>query len=483
MYRLILFLLTFYAATSQAGDPLLGKDIFQKGHSLEAASATIGEGMEMNVKSFPCASCHKLDASGGFEGGVRVPAITWRALTKRRPDETHTAYTEESLKAAITEGIGSLGQELHPLMPRYQFSQIDLDNLLAYLKVQTNFKETGINKEAIKIGVIVTELDQYKDILDTSLKVISNYFGDINLNGGINGREIQLVKESPKNIASDVLFHTILIATPEEIETSGLYQATVEQGVPILFSLVSLAKTHSNIIQHQASLFEQLSSLVAYRGSTKDSRHSVLFIDDNELGEKISSKLAHLEGVDFDIYKVGSAVQDISTNHLLDDIFWFSRKADITNLITYLNASSGQYNIYTSLDLIGAELKDLSLNTNVKIILSNPRGAPDFNSQAYRNYEKFCAIYGVSNIYPEWVRMSYLSAELISYTLKKSGRHLNREKLLNSARSINSLRVGVAQSISTNENGYKPSQILLYDSNNKSLIQLHQWLSGQLSAN
>ncbi|MBC3917146.1 hypothetical protein H8L32_06640 [Undibacterium sp. CY18W] len=88
-----------------------------------------------------CIRCHGSLGEGREEGGLRAPAIAGRS--DRLP-----------ILRAMLEGVGSNGQVLHPLMPRYQFDAASLDDLLAYLNVIG--KDTpGVSESVLRIGVML----------------------------------------------------------------------------------------------------------------------------------------------------------------------------------------------------------------------------------------------------------------------------------------------------------------------------------------
>ena len=103
-------------------------------------TATNMPGMgQAGMMQMGCANCHGAAGKGGvftFPDGTLAPDISWSTLSK--PMEMHgeaePAYTEDTLKRAITKGIGSDGDELAPWMPRWQMPERDLDDLIAYLK-------------------------------------------------------------------------------------------------------------------------------------------------------------------------------------------------------------------------------------------------------------------------------------------------------------------------------------------------------------
>ena len=91
-----------------------------------------------------CIDCHGRDGRGGLAvipGGGVSPDVRYSVLTgKEQPaprgasEREHRPYTDETIKRAIVKGLDADGQELDRVMPRYQMSDQDLDDLIAHLK-------------------------------------------------------------------------------------------------------------------------------------------------------------------------------------------------------------------------------------------------------------------------------------------------------------------------------------------------------------
>ena len=74
-----------------------------------------------------CAMCHGTDGHGGQMMGRTVPCNTFTCLSA-------DGYTEDLIKRAITQGIDQDGHQLDLMMPRWQISESDLNDLISYLK-------------------------------------------------------------------------------------------------------------------------------------------------------------------------------------------------------------------------------------------------------------------------------------------------------------------------------------------------------------
>lgn len=99
-----------------------------------------------------CASCHGEDGRGGtvrmMMTTVTAPNIQYNNLTSPEHSEEeegehddgeaghagHPPYIDETIKRAITRGSDPAGESLHWMMPRWDMTDEQLDDLIAFLK-------------------------------------------------------------------------------------------------------------------------------------------------------------------------------------------------------------------------------------------------------------------------------------------------------------------------------------------------------------
>jgi cytochrome c oxidase subunit II len=87
-----------------------------------------------------CASCHGEDGRGGtvrlMMDTINVPDIRYHTLTEgvHGDDHDHPVYTDEDIVRAITRGVNPIGEPLERMMPRWNMSAEQLEDLLDYLK-------------------------------------------------------------------------------------------------------------------------------------------------------------------------------------------------------------------------------------------------------------------------------------------------------------------------------------------------------------
>ncbi len=124
----------FKTATSERGTPI----DMSIGRMHMGATMGMGGGGMMT-----CADCHGADGRGGavtmmMLGSFEPPDIRYRTLTQPHqgaPGEPeHLPYDDATLRQAITQGLDPAGATLEFPMPRWQMSDEDLADLIAYLK-------------------------------------------------------------------------------------------------------------------------------------------------------------------------------------------------------------------------------------------------------------------------------------------------------------------------------------------------------------
>jgi len=120
-----------------------GERIYYTGISARTGPVPI-QGGPMWLQHGPvgCVACHGVHGRGGIPVmmGTAIPEdIRYGALIqgeheKGKEEMKHPPYTDALIKRAITKGIDPAGEPLDWTMPRWQFGDEDVADLLAYLK-------------------------------------------------------------------------------------------------------------------------------------------------------------------------------------------------------------------------------------------------------------------------------------------------------------------------------------------------------------
>jgi len=172
----------------------IGKRIYQQGilaNGTPLLGVSAGE-VTLSGSTVSCIRCHRRSGFGSTEGNLRISPILGDILYNernksdkelgRRRTKGHgarPAYTDLTLKNAITIGTGADNRKLNVLMPRYKLIDSDVNAIIAYLKSLTIKTDGGITKENINIATIITS-----DVSDSRSKAIQDlleiYFKDVN---------------------------------------------------------------------------------------------------------------------------------------------------------------------------------------------------------------------------------------------------------------------------------------------------------------
>lgn len=159
MLRFGLCLLAALGATLDAA-PQRGREIYRTGAVAgepPIRAALAGGEQTIDAAIIPCAGCHGVDGRGGSsESGAKPADITPQALQAPADvgSRRRIAYTPTLLKRAITLGFDASGNPLDRVMPRFQLSQRDARDLIAYLHVIDREAPPGVDDASLRIALL-----------------------------------------------------------------------------------------------------------------------------------------------------------------------------------------------------------------------------------------------------------------------------------------------------------------------------------------
>src|SRR5262249_33836950 len=214
--------------------------------------------------SIACANCHGREGQGKTEGGVSPTNLTWDSLTRPYTVTTpsgrqHSAYDEALLKRAITMGFDPAGNELHVAMPRFRMSLEDMTDLIAYIKKMGKSLDPGLTATTIQLGAVVPGEGPLSEIGRALRGVIEAYFEELNNQGGIFGRRIELLvmnggeTDVRRSVARGGLFALVAPFTAGADETFGA--AFEEEQIPVVGPITLLPQTGTAAKRHTFYLY------------------------------------------------------------------------------------------------------------------------------------------------------------------------------------------------------------------------------------
>lgn len=203
MKRLVLAIVTLYLAVFNVTLVFAFTPLEEQGRQLYRSvvspygnniTAYVGQGsVALPATSVPCIGCHGRDGIGRPEGGLTPSNVTWNNLSKAYGGESASgrrfpAYTEKSLYIALTKGLDPAGNRLDPGMPRFDMSMQEVRALIAYLTRIEEELDPGVFEDRLVVGTLQPD----NALGQVVTAVLTAYFDDINQNGGIFGRSLEL---------------------------------------------------------------------------------------------------------------------------------------------------------------------------------------------------------------------------------------------------------------------------------------------------
>ncbi len=242
-----LFGLGALAASDLSQQEEKGRALFLTGQiNAPPPYALVGAGdVRVPATAVPCATCHGHDGRGRTERGIVPPNITWSTLSDWGSGHQRPPYSETSVIRAITMGIGAGGHRLDPIMPRFQLALADAAALLAYLKHLGALPQPGQDDHALVLGTVLDGPDAAVE------PMLSAYFAQINRDGGLFGRQLELRAEhraggeTPgRAIARLIKSNAIFAVLAPDIsgDERGVVAAADADGMPVIGPLTPSAR-------------------------------------------------------------------------------------------------------------------------------------------------------------------------------------------------------------------------------------------------
>jgi len=186
-----------------------GKLIYTRGESPSGDALTVtlelfGDATRRVPGSrYACSNCHGPEGRPQTEAGIAVPDIRPAQLaaaaraggTLRR---MRKAYDAAAIGRAVRMGIDASDNRLHAMMPRFDLSDRDLRDLLAYLAVLGSEAVPGVTAAEVAIATAVPDDEQGRAMLAT----LQAFAADTNAHGGIYGRQLRVEAVAPQVLAA-----------------------------------------------------------------------------------------------------------------------------------------------------------------------------------------------------------------------------------------------------------------------------------------
>lgn len=430
----------------------------------------------------PCISCHGADGRGSDDDSALASSnVSWNAMTS--PDKhqhgqrVHAPYDEETLARAITAGVDPEGNSLEAIMPRYNMSDEDMADLIAYLKVIDSQADPGISATTIRLGTVLPMQGQHAGLGRAMRDTIEACFGNVNAAGGVHGRKLELVVgswgasddppiwQARDLLAAEPLFALLGPYIPNyDAELAAL---ATEKQIPVIGPYTVLPPDGDDRYSFylHAGLAQQAETLVEAIAAESDAGKVKVGVvyprvqSFDSLAEAVSRRASVL-GLDpvvspdyplnqFD----GKAIVATLRDAQVDAVVFLGSAAELVELGDAAESVGWRPYLLAPGLLAERRVFELPQSFSGRVLLAYASLPTDYSPAGGAEFEQLHEDYGFDYQYSIAQIAAYTAAKVLIEGLERAGRGLNRERLVDTLENLNGFHAGLVPPIS-----YGPSR-------------------------
>ena len=463
-----------------------GRQLYREGVAADGTSVTaaVGRGsLTLPATRVPCASCHGPDGLGRPDAGVVPSDITWANLTKPyglRHDNgrSHPPYTADTIIRAVTDGVDSAGNTLHPAMPRYALDGSAASDLMAYLQRlgsdsdQSIGSDQGVGTEEILVAALVPGTGPLAGVGSVVGRLLSGYFNRVNRDGGIYNRQIVLKTASFDAAGSAVdalrrlMSETEVFAIVAPVvfgQEAALAEFTESAAVPVVGPLAQYRRSgvgpQGFTFYLTAGLEDQARALVKYAQNDlapADPKIAILSSDDgaglrlddairqqSRNAEWMSALRLHLTG-DTAIADVASQLRLAAVNI----IFYDGGPTRLAALAEEAAGSRWRPAILTTGVAVTREVFARLRELGARVFVAYPLLGSDQSPVGVERLRSLQAAYDIPAQHLPMQVAALASARILIEGLQRGGRNLTRAKFVAALAALQNFETGLTPPIS-----------------------------------
>ena len=442
---------------------------------------------------------------------MQPPPITWNALTTAQhsalTNRERPPYNEATLARAIAAGRDPNGAKLHPGMPQYKMSAAQMADLIAYLKKLGTAAdvEPGLGDDYIKVGAALPLSGQLAKAGEDIKLALEAYFKEINSQGGVYNRKVELVVEDSKGDAAGTLEATrrlierqgvfAMVGSFEPQESNAANEFLEQNQVPLIgpvtLSPRMPAVPNRYVFYFLPSFGDQTRALVDFIASKTAQaekrpvvRLGVVHTDsafdlDALAGLKAQAKLNSMEIAAEQLVRGASpsceaAVRAMSQKKP-DYIFFFGRSEDFTAFAQEMDRQNVESGLVSSTLMVGRGAFAIPAVVAKRTFLAYPASLP--NPADFNEFITTMQKAGVEVRSPAFQSVAFAAAKVFVEATKASSRKLTRAELVKSLEQLRNFNTGVLPPISFGPNrrvGAAGSYVVGIDIDKKQYVRLSE---------
>jgi ABC-type branched-subunit amino acid transport system substrate-binding protein len=481
-----------------------GKQIYFQGTSPSGGTINAVVGDEAAIlpgSALTCASCHGSDGLGRPEGGVLPPDIRWSELIKsyghvHENGRRHPAFDDASAARSIFAGIDPANNQLDRAMPLYQMSGEDMADLIAYMKVLEDDLDPGIDEARVQVATLLPLQGKASALGQAMAQVLHGYFADINAQGGVFGRRIELLA-IPLGASPEASIETLQQAFGSEgifalvgAYTIGMDEALLsalrDDYVPLVgpFTLDPGDAFVDAAAFYLYSGFDVQVRVLAERALAQGSDAGAVFIAGPEgaradrLASAVRDQLRQSKAGngapvverypagEFDAAGMASRIEEAGCTELI----FVGGQDDLQPLLMELDKLGRIPQVYVLSSLVSRPMFDAPAAFDKKIFVAYPTLRSDITDKGMDEYQALAQRYSLPREHMQAQLAAFAAAKLFVEGLRKAGRSLSRERLVEGLQQLYEFQTGVTPPLSYGPNrriGARGAHVVAVDIRNQ----------------
>lgn len=489
-----------------------GKQIYIQGTSASGKEilAYLGESsLEVPGSAMPCANCHGLDGHGKPEGGVDPSKLTWESLTKpygltHADGRRHPAYTERGLELAITRGTDPAGNKLMNVMPRYQMTSGDMADLIAYLKRLGRDLDPGVYENKIVIGTAVPMKGALAEMGQAVKAATSAFFDELNSRGGIYNRRVDLKFTETGETPSATRANLERLFTDEQVfAMSGAFIAGAEKElvpflaqkeVPLIGPLTLYPQTGFPLNRQVFYLLSgtdgQCRALVDFAAKNPELNNPGVAVvyPRTEVNANVLEAIREqgkkqgwgtLQSYDYLAGQFDAAAVTRLHQAKRTVVFFLGNSDDAMSFMKEAEKIGWFPSIFLPSANAGAAIFEAPTGFDGKLFLSFPTSPADQTAEGIHEFRALAEKYKLPTKHVAAQMSAYSAAKILAEALKKAGKELSREKLIQVLEGFYEYRTGLTPPISYGPNrrvGAMGAYVITVDLKAKQFVPTGGWI-------
>jgi ABC-type branched-subunit amino acid transport system substrate-binding protein len=489
-----------------------GKQIYLSGTSPSGGKITAflrDAAVEVPASALTCANCHGYRGEGKPEGGVIPSVITWEFLTKpygvtHQTGRKHPPYTEKTLELGLLRGVDPAGNRLAGSMPVYQMSGEDLQDLVAYMKVLGSDADPGVSSSILRLGTIIPGEGPARETGIAVKSALEAYFTDVNEQGGIYSRKIDLrvLEVKTGSLPVGALVEQFL-RRDEVFAMAGAFIAGSEkelaavvesEEVPLVGPLTHFPRAefppNRRIFYLFSGLTEQALAIFNFASSKSAEARRVAVVyphaepfsgvvptiesECQRLNWPAPEKLAYSQG-SFDAPRVAKSLRDADA----DVVFLYTNAAETLALMNAVSGLKWSSLVFLPGALVGPDLLHAPRDVIASLHATFPTLPLDQTAAGVAEYRHLSTKHSLPRHHLLAQINAVAAAKVLVAALKLGGRDISREKLISTLEGFYQFQTGLTPAITFGLNrrtGALGAYVVSIDAEKREFVPVSNWI-------